>query len=87
MTTVGYIRSLRERVTIDILSYQLWMQSKGKSITWFHHIAPFRMEYLLLGWSRSGVGAGIGVDIFRPESELESESLKSRRLRSPASDY
>ena len=37
ITTVGYIRSLRERVTIDILSYQLWMQSKGKSITWFHH--------------------------------------------------
>ena len=41
------------------------------------------MEYLLLGRRRSGVGAGVGVDIFRPESELESESLKICRLRSP----
>ena len=41
------------------------------------------MEYLLLGRSRSGVGVGVGVEIFSPESELESESLKIRRLRSP----
>ena len=39
----------------------------------------FRIEYLLLGRSRSGVGAGVGVDIFRPESE----SLKISRLRRP----
>ena len=42
------------------------------------------MVWLLLGWSRSGVGAGVGVDIFRPESESETESLEMRRLRSPA---
>ena len=42
------------------------------------------MENPLLGRSRSGVGIGVGVEIFRPESELESESLKVRRLRSPA---
>ena len=37
------------------------------------------MEYLLLHQSRSGVR--VGVDIFSPESELES--LKICRLRSP----
>ena len=42
------------------------------------------MECFLLAWSQSGVGAGIGVGIFRPESELEAESLKIRRLLSPA---
>ena len=51
-----------------------------------HDIALFRMEDLLLGRSRSGVGVGVGVEIFRPESELESESLKIRRLRSPGDD-
>ena len=45
------------------------------------------MENTLLGRSRSGVGVGVGVDIFRPESELESESLKIRRLRSPGHRY
>ena len=39
----------------------------------------------LLGRSRSGVGVGVGVNIFRPESD--SESLKIRRLRSPALKY
>ena len=34
----------------------------------------------MLGRNRSGVGAGVGVDIFRQDSE--SESLKIRRLRS-----
>ena len=38
----------------------------------------------MLGRARSGVGTGVGVDIFSPESELESESLKIRLLRSPA---
>ena len=46
----------------------------------------FLMECFLLGRSRSGVGAEVGVDVFRPESGLESESLKIRRLRSPAQD-
>ena len=35
----------------------------------------------MLGRRRSGVAAGVGVDIFRPESE--SESLEILRLRSP----
>ena len=35
------------------------------------------MEYLLIGRSRSEVGAGVGVGIFRPESE----SLEFHRLR------
>ena len=47
----------------------------------------FRTENPLLGRSRSGVGVGVGVDIFRPESELESESLKIRRLRSNDGKY
>ena len=34
------------------------------------------MEYLSLGRRQSGVGAGVGVDVLRLESELESESLK-----------
>ena len=42
----------------------------------------FRIEYLLLGRSQSGVGLGVGADIFIPE--FESESVKFRRLRSPA---
>ena len=37
---------------------------------------PFTMEYLSLGRRQSGVGAGVGVDVLRLESELESESLK-----------
>ena len=37
----------------------------------------------LAGRSRNGVGVVVRVDIFGPESELESESLKIRRLRSP----
>ena len=44
------------------------------------------METPLLSQIRSGVGVGVGVDIFGPESELESESLKIRRLRSAALD-
>ena len=39
------------------------------------------MACLLLGRSRSGVGVRVGVDIFMPESEVET--LKLRRLRSP----
>ena len=58
------------------------MQSKVKSRKWLYHIALFNMEYPLLGRSRRGVGAGVAVDIFRPESE--SESLEIHRLRSPA---
>ena len=38
-----------------------------------------KMENLLLGLSRRGIGVGVGVDIFRPESE----SLKICRFRSP----
>ena len=34
--------------------------------------------------SESGVKVGVGVDIFRPESESELESLEIRRLCSPA---
>ena len=41
---------------------------------------------LLIGQSRSGVVVGVGVNIFRPESELESKSRKIRRLRIPAFD-
>ena len=41
----------------------------------------------MLGWSRSRVGVGIGVNIFRPESELESESLKNHQLRSPGGKH
>ena len=49
----------------------------------FYIILLFMTRYLWLCPSRSGAGAGVGVDIFRPESELGSESLKIRRLRSP----
>ena len=63
----------------------IWIQSKGKSGKWLRHIALFRMEYLLLGRSRSGARAGVGVDIFRRDPELESESPKIRHLRSPGS--
>ena len=59
----------------------------GDNRDWLHpqlaRTGAFRVEYLLLGRSQSGVGAGVGVDIFRPESESELESPKSRRLRSP----
>ena len=41
------------------------------------------MKHILLGRSQSGVGDEVGVDIFRPELELESKSLKIRRLCSP----
>ena len=37
----------------------------------------------MLDQSRSRVGVGAGVDIFRPEPESELESLKIRRLHSP----
>ena len=59
------------------------MLSKMKSRKRLHHVALFRIEYLLLAGSRSGVGGGVGVDIFRPESESESELLEICRLRSP----
>ena len=49
--------------------------------TMLHHIAVSTMEYFFLGRSRGEVGVGVGVDISR--WELESESLKIRRLRSP----
>ena len=45
------------------------------------YLALFRMEYLLLGRSRSGVRVGAGVDIFSPESEYDL--LKIRGLRGP----
>ena len=48
-----------------------------------HHISVFRTQLFLLGRSRGGVRAGVGVDIFRPEPDLELESLEVRRLRSP----
>ena len=57
------------------------MQSNGKPGKWLHHIALFRMEYLLLGRGINRVG--VGVDIFRPEPESESESLEIPRLSSP----
>ena len=50
---------------------------------YIHLISVFGIELLLLGRSRCGVGAGVGVDIFRPESESELESLEIRGLRSP----
>ena len=59
------------------------MRSKAKSRKWSHHIALFGIEYLLIGRSRSGVRVGVGVGIFRPESELESELFKTHRLYSP----
>ena len=46
----------------------------------------YGMEKRSLVRSRSGVGVGVGDDIFSPESELESESLEIHRLRSPASN-
>ena len=67
------------RVTI----LPVWVQSKGKSRKFLHHIVILRMELFLLGRSRSGVRPAVGIDIFRPESELELGSLKKRRLRSP----
>ena len=45
----------------------------------------FRIELFLLGRSRIGVGAGVGVDIFWPESELESFEI--RQLRRPALNH
>ena len=42
-----------------------------------------KMELFLIGQSRSGVGARVWVDIFRPGSESELESLKICRLHSP----
>ena len=47
----------------------VFIQSKGKSRKWVHHIAIFRMELFLLG----GIKA---------ESELESESIFLSRSRS-----
>ena len=58
---------------------------RGKSRKCLYHIPLFRIEYILLGRSRSGFGVGVGVDILRPESESESGLRKIRRLRSPAS--
>ena len=49
-------------------------------------------SYYSLGWNTSckpeskRSGVGVGVDIFSPESESESELLKIRQLRSPGSD-
>ena len=57
-------------------------KQKGNERMGISHCS-FGMETPLLGRSRSGVGVGVGVDIFRPESELESESFKICRLRSP----
>ena len=41
----------------------------------------------MLGRSRIGVGGGVGVDIFRPESESELESLEICRLHRPALNH
>ena len=60
---------------------------KGNLRKLLHHTALFGTEYLLGDRSRSAVGVGVGVGIFRPGAELESESLKIRRLRSPAPKY
>ena len=46
-----------------------------------------RIELFLLGRSRIGVGAGVGVDIFRPESESDLESFEIRRLDRPALNH
>ena len=51
-------------------------QENGYTLLFF-----FGVECLLLVRSRGEVGARVGVNIFRPESE--SESLKNRRLCSP----
>ena len=67
----------------SITAAPVWIQSKGKSRKRQYHIALFGMENLSLGPSRSGVGAGVGVNIFMPKSGLESELLKIRRLCSP----
>ena len=39
--------------------------------------------YILLRRNRSEVGVGVGIDIFRLDSELELESHKIRRLSIP----
>ena len=77
ITTASSICSVREHM----LYYRIkrLIQSIVKSRRRLHHIALFRMDYLLLGRSRSGVGVGVGINISRPESE----SLKIRQLRSP----
>ena len=54
------------------------VQSKGKSRNWLHHIVIFGMELFFSGQSRGGVGAGVGVDIFRLQSKSELESLEIR---------
>ena len=46
----------------------VWVQSKGKSGKWLHHIVVFRMELFLLL-------------VVEAESKLESPEI--RRLRSP----
>ena len=54
---------------------------KMKIKKWPHRIALFKTEQLLLGRIQNGIGVGVSVNIFWPESE--SESLEIRRLRSP----
>ena len=76
----GCIRSSRQRMLYYRIARFDTIKREIKKM--LHHIALFRMENLLLGRSRRGVGAGVGVDIFRPELE----SLKIRRLRSPERD-
>ena len=67
------------------LPYHLFRcNQKGNQERGFIMYLFFRMEYILLGRSRTGVG--VGVDIFRPESESESESLNIHRLCSPGQD-
>ena len=63
-------------LTGTVFLYDTFGHSQKETEKWLRHIAPFGMNLTLLGWSRSGVaaGVGVGVDIFR--SELESESLK-----------
>ena len=80
--TAGCIRSLRKRVTYSrIISLGTIKRDIEKMATSYCY---FQNGIFLVGLSRSGVGAGLGVDISRPESKSELELLEIRRLRSPA---
>ena len=63
--------------------YRFEYNQKGKQGNLYIKLLFFRMELFLLGRGRNGVGARVGFDIFRRESESEIEALEIRRLRSP----
>ena len=71
----GCICSLPERVLYCRITGLGTIKSKIKKVT--HDIAVFRTELFLLVRSRSGVRAGIGVDIFRWSRSRSWSRLKS----------